>query len=62
MEQCILGLGGTINYKHYYEPHLRESDSDDTDGECMRTTCWPTGGKDRLPVAASTLWPATQLT
>lgn len=25
MEQCILGLGGTVNYKHFYEPHAPDN-------------------------------------
>ena len=33
VEECILGLGGTVNYKHFYEPEPQETDSTDSDGE-----------------------------
>lgn len=32
VEQCILGVGGTVNYKHFYEPEAA-SDCSDGDGE-----------------------------
>jgi hypothetical protein len=34
VEECILGLGGTVNYKHFYDPdELDESDDDDDPGD-----------------------------
>lgn len=39
VEQCIVDLGGTVNYKHFYEPDMKKCDSDDTESELPDQQC-----------------------